>query len=81
MHQLLPRYEGARGDILAYNTIADKVNKIFKSNCKEMGLYFLDSGFKFPRVTETGAAKVMKIREQTLDQMGSTCLTWVKKNH
>ena len=57
VHQLLPRYEGARGNIFEYNTKADKVNGIFKANCKEVGLYFLDSGFKFPGGDKNGSSK------------------------
>ena len=37
--QLLPRYEGARGDIVSYNRRAEEVNKYVLAFCKDAGPY------------------------------------------
>ena len=57
LHQLLPRYPGARGNYAAYNLTAGKVNEIINANCKDFGLFFLDSGFKFPGGDKNGDSK------------------------
>ena len=74
LHQLLPRYVGARGDIDCYNAKASLVNSILKTNCKRFGLHFLESGFKFPGGgTEMEATLVTVPAACTSTLMGCTC--------
>ena len=74
--QILPRYEGARGNINAYNRIAVEVNNIIKARVQEHeDLSFHPVPFHFPTDEESTklykeARKLFKSDGVHLDELG-----------